>query len=142
MELSTLATSKNEKEGKWFRVELYGKKQDFALKLLGSDSDEVISFQRDKIRNLNISGKTYEEMNDDEIEELIEMGNENAIIRIAGISSIKVTRKGWELTDVPVTMNGEELKNDEKSYKKLIENIPAIKDFIFNISKKRDNFLD
>lgn len=148
MDILNLSTVKNEKEGKWFRVELYGQEQPFALKLLGSDSDRVIAFQRDQIRKIKSINKEYDELSDEELDEFFELNDDAIIIRINGISSISYERRAfgkakWELDESePVTIGDTVLKNDEESYRLLIEKIPAIKDFILEKTKDRANFLD
>lgn len=144
MDLSNLVTSENEKEGKWFQVEVYGKKQDFALKLLGNDSDEVIHFQRSQLRNLNMLKKDADELTEVELNEILELSEDAIITKIVGISSIKTKGRfnsEFELIDEPVTIGDVELKNDKKSYKLLLEKVPAIKDFILSKTNDRQNFL-
>ena len=144
MEISNLVTSDNEKNGKWFQVELYGKKQNFALNILGDDADEVVKFARNRIREIAKNNeKKYAEMTDNEMDDYEGLADDNVIVRLNGISSIK-TKLGsdFELIDEPVTLQGRELKNDEESYRFLIEKIPALSMFILNTSRKRSNFLD
>ena len=145
MDISNLTTSTNEQEGKWFQVELYGKKQPFALKILGNESDEVIFYQREQLKKLKEIGKEAEEMTDDEFTELLDAGEEAIITRIVGISSVRQKGKfnsEFELINEAVILDGKELKNDKTSYKTLVEKIPAIKDFILKKSRDRSNFLD
>ena len=102
MEISNLVTSDNEKNGKWFQVELYGKKQNFALNILGDNSDKVVKFSRNRIKQMAVD-KKYSELTDDELDELLSIANDNVIVRLNGISSIK-TKLGsnFELIDDPV----------------------------------------
>lgn len=133
MDLGSLATFNNANEGVWTQVELYGKKQDFELCILGEDSDDVYSYSKEKIKKLRKSVKGGEvEIDDETMEELLDSADEDVICRLNGIRALDGTE---------VTMNGEVLKNDLKSYRKLVKNIPAIKDFILKVSKDRNCFL-
>lgn len=133
MDLGTLATLDNANDGVWVQVELYGKKQDFELCILGEDSDKVFQFTKDKIKKLrkNVKG-TEVELDDDSMDTILESADEDVICRVNGIRALDGTE---------VTMNGAVLKNDEKSYTKLVKNIPAIKEFILAVSKDRTRFL-
>lgn len=133
MELGNLATLDNSNEGVWVQAELYGKKQDFELCILGEDSDKVYQYSKNKIKNLrkNIKGKDVQ-LDDESMDEILDSVDEDVICRLNGIRA----KDGSELT-----MNGTTLQNDEKSYNLLIKNIPALKMFILEFSKDRKNFL-
>lgn len=133
MDLGNLATFDNANEGVWVQVELYGKKQDFELCILGEDSDDVYEFTKDKIKKLrkNVKGADVE-LDDESMDTILDSADDDVICRLNGIRAIDGT---------DVTMNGITLKNDEKSYRLLVKNIPAIKDFIIQVSKDRTYFL-
>lgn len=133
MDLGTLATLNTSNEGVWVQVELYGKKQDFELCILGEDSDKVYEYSKNKIKKLRKNVKGGEiDLDDEAMEDIFESADEDVIIRLNGIRALD----GSE-----VTLNGKTLKNDVKSYTMLVENIPAIKEFITKFSKERTNFL-
>lgn len=133
MDLGNLATLDNANEGVWVQVELYGKKQDFELCILGEDSDKVHNYTKNKIKKLrtNIKGGDID-FDDKSVDEILDSVDEEVVTRLNGIRALDGT---------DVTLNGVALKNDVKSYKLLIEKIPALKDFITTISKDRTHFL-
>ena len=130
MELKNLATKDNADNGIWFQAVLYGEKQPFEIKILGNDADAVSKFTKDRLRKVKI--KQDNTIDGAMIDELIEGEEAGVLVRIAGLRS----------TDgEPLTLNGEELKDDVESYKKLIRAIPAVKEFVLEISRERANFL-
>lgn len=133
MDLGKLSTLNSSNEGVWVQVELYGEKQDFELCILGEDSDKVFEFTKNKLKKLRKNVKGGElDLDDEAMENILDTANEDVVVRLNGIRSLDGT---------DVTLNGKTLKNDEKSYTMLVENIPAIKEFITGISKDRTNFL-
>lgn len=143
MEIGNLVTQKEANEGKWFPVILYGKRQNFAINIFGSDSDVIQKFQREQFKKLQENRKDLEEMSDDMIDELLSSNVDSVIARMNGLRSIKWEKFGvkWDFIDEPLTLNGKELKSDECSYRLLIESIPAVKDFVNKKSNERMNFL-
>jgi hypothetical protein len=141
MDLTALMTQDNAEAGVWTRVELYGRKQDFELKILGNDSDEVQKYNRTQMKKmrLNAGKKT---LDDDDIDNVFELNNDGVVVRIAGIRGLQFDKKHKEIVGYePVMLEGKELKNDKESYRLLVEKIPAIKEFVFKISGERTNFL-
>lgn len=138
MELGNLVTKDGANEGKWFQVILYGQKQNFDIKILGEDSDVVQNYNRAKLRKMKNAVKkgssNLNDIDDDTMEELLDSADENVIVRIDGLRT-----HGNE--EEPLTIGKKVLKNDKESYRLLIENIPAIKDFVLNKSNERTNFL-
>jgi len=149
MDLNKLVTQENSDAGVWFPVVLYGKPADFDLLILGDDSDTVQQHSRQKVKKLkNIIPKDNKgnitEIDDEAIDELLESGNEDVIIRIADIRGWKVERKGKNEISrepEPVTLNGKELGNDKESFKLLVEKIPELKEFVLSKARDRTNFL-
>ncbi len=143
MEIGNLITQEVADEGKWFGVILYGKKQPFAIKIYGSDSDRLQKFQREQFKKLQENRKDLDEMSDEVIEQVLESNIDSVIVRIGGLKSIKWNKfgEGFEFIDEPVTMNGKTLKDDEASFRELIDKIPAVKDFVNKKSNERTNFL-
>ena len=149
MELDQLVTQDNADTGVWFPVELYGKPADFDLLILGDDSDAVQQHGRKTMKKLKgvmaKSAKSSEvELDDETVDELADSGDEAVLVRIAGIRGWNVERKNSKVISrqpEPVTLNGEELKNDTASYRKLISKIPALKEFVLKVSGDRTNFL-
>jgi hypothetical protein len=149
MDISNLATQENSDSGLWFPVELYGKSADFDLLILGDDSDIVQQHSRKKMKkfkNLAIKEKTNkdDEFDDETIDEMLESGDEDILVRIAGIRGWKVERKGSKIISKepePVTFGEKVLSNDRESFKFLISKMPAIKDFVLSKARDRTNFL-
>jgi hypothetical protein len=141
MDITNLATQDNAETGVWARAELYGRKLDFELNILGIDSDAVQKFNRAQMKKLRLNtGKP--ELDDEALDAVLESGGEGVLIRIAGIRGLQFGKKHKEITGYePVTLEGKELKNDRESYRLLIEKIPAVKDFVLKISGDRTNFL-
>lgn len=134
MDIGNLVSQENANEGVWFQAVVYGKKQQFDMKILGSDSDKVKEFEREQFRKLNLSKKNIknETFSDDVIDDVLDSIDEKAIIRIAGIRSRDKD---------PLAINGIELKSDKASYSLLLKKIPELKDFIMDKSEERTNFL-
>lgn len=132
MDLGKLATQDNANEGVWIQAVIYGKKQPFDIKILGADSDAVALFNRERLKSLKINSKNGIDVDDDAIDEILDNNDENVVIRIAGLRS---------RDKEPLMLNGIELQSDIRSYRLLVEKIPAVKDFIMKISNERTNFL-
>jgi hypothetical protein len=140
LDISDLVTQNNAESGVWTRVELYGKKQDFELNILGNDSDAVQKFNREQVKKMRRNaGK---EPDDEAVDALLDVSDEGVLVRIAGIRGLTFDGKHKEITGhESVTLEGTELENDRKSYQLLIGKIPAIRDFVLKISGDRVNFL-
>jgi len=150
MELDRLVTQDKADAGKWFPVELYGKRQDFDLLILGDDSDTVTRFNREMMKKLKgavVKDKKgrADEFDDDTIDAMFDSNEEVALVRIADIRGWKRERdkngKVISETPEPVTLNGKEIKSDKESFKLLISKIPAIKEFVLSKARDRTNFL-
>lgn len=139
MDLSKFATKENSDNGVWFPVKVDGQKLPLALKLVGADADVVIKFDRDRLRKIGISKDGKANLDEDTLDELLETQDDAILVRICGISSYDWKKQ--ELSDEPVTWGDKTLGNDKKSYSILIENIPALKNFIKEKSDERSNFL-
>lgn len=143
MELSELVTQNNAEEGKWFPVILYGKKQNFALKIIGADSDEVVDMQRNLLKKIKGKGRDFENLDDEDIENLLDSKEDMVVSRIKGIKTIQWKHGKYEFVDNdPVTLDGEVVGENKKSYIKLLELIPALSNFVLDKSNERTNFLD
>ncbi|MDR1250144.1 MAG: hypothetical protein LBK63_12695 [Treponema sp.] len=140
MELDNLVTQNNAEAGVWTQVELYGKKQDFELNILGNDSDAVQKFNREQVKKMRRNaGK---EPDDETMDALLETSDEAVLVRIAGIRGLTFDKEHKEITgQESVTLEGTALQNDQKSYRLLVKKIPAVKDFVLKISGDRANFL-
>jgi hypothetical protein len=149
MELDNLVTQDLADNGVWSPVMLYGKPADFDLLILGEDSDIVQQYSRKSLKKIkSFMGRTARsdkiELDDEAIDELADSSGEAVLIRIAGIRGWDVERKGSkEISRKPekVTLGGVELKNDRASYALLIKKIPAVKEFVLQVSGDRANFL-
>jgi hypothetical protein len=150
MDISHLVTQDNADNGVWTMVELYGREQDFELRILGNDSDAVQKFNREQVRKMR--SNTRKELSDEIIDSAFELSIEGVLVRISGIRGLKFDEKHKEFLEyVPVVIKYEdketgeekerELKNDKESYQFLIEKIPALKEFVLKISGDRTNFL-
>lgn len=138
MDIENLITQDNANEGIWFQAVLYGKKQNFDIKIIGADSDIVQQHQREQLRKVKSSMKNgkqnIEDIDDDTFEELLDSSDDNVVIRINGLRT-------HNKVDEPLTLGSTILENNSKSYSLLIEKIPALKEFILKKSNERLNFL-
>lgn len=137
-DLSAFATKDNAEEGVILPVKIDGMKLPIALKIYGSDSDVVRQYEREKIRKLGIGKNGKNEIDEDEFEELLE-SDEGVIVRIGGIYAYDWKKK--TTIEEPTVLNGKTLGCDKKSYEYLIENLPALKDWVMERSNNRSNFL-
>lgn len=139
MDISGLVTQDNSEKGVWTQVEIYGKKQDFDVCVLGADSDAVVLYKRRKeIEAQRIVGSLFGKKDDDETrietaDDIRGQSVEDAVVRLAGVRS----RDGS-----PLMLQGVELKSDNASYRLLCEKIPDMVQFIVGFSNRRSNFLD
>ena len=137
-DLSAFATKDNADEGVVFPVKINGMKLPIALKIYGDDSDIVKQYDRQKLRKMDFdkNGKLDKEV----MEDLLDSADEAIVIRIGGLWSYDWKKEKIDESD-PVILNGQTLGCDKKSYKLLIENLPAIKEFVTEKAKDRTNFL-
>lgn len=139
MDISGLVTQDNSEKGVWTQVEIYGKKQDFDVCVLGADSDAVVLYKRRKeIEAQRLVGSLLGKKDDDETrietaDDIRGQSVEDAVVRLAGVRS---------RDDKPLTLQGVELKSDNASYRLLCEKIPDIIQFVVGFSNRRANFLD
>jgi len=138
-DLSCFATKDRADEGVILPVKIKGTKIPLAVKVYGSDSDAVIEHDKEKIRKLGLGKKGKNEVDEDAVEELLEHQDDDYVVRIGGLYSYDWKKK--KTVDDPVILFGKELKNDEESYRFLIEKMPSIKEWIKEQSDDRDNFL-
>ena len=138
-DLSAFATQEKAEEGVWFPVKLYGKKLPLAICLYGDDSDVVLRYNRDRLRKMKVGKNGSTELDSETLEELLDTADDNVIVRIAGISAYDLKKN--ENIDEPLVLFEKTLGNDAKSYRFLIEKIPALKQFILEKSGERTNFL-
>ncbi len=139
-DLSCFATKEKADEGVIIPVKIDGNKLPIALKIYGSDSDVVKQFERNKIRKLGIGKKGKKELDEDDIEEPLDDHDEGIIFRICCIYSYDWKKKSVVEND-PVVLFGKTLGNDHASYAYLVENMPALKEWITEKSNDRENFL-
>lgn len=139
-DLSGFATKKEADEGVVLPVKIKGKKLPLAIKLFGGDSDVVKEYERSKIRKLGLGKKGKNDLDEDDIDELLDSQDDAVLIRIGGVYSYDWDKEEI-VKDDPVQLFGRIIQNDKVSYKFLIENIPALKDWILETSNERDNFL-
>lgn len=138
MDISGLVTQDKAEKGVWTQVELYGKKQDFDICILGADSDAVVLHRRRKeMEAQRLVGSLLGKKDDDETrtetaDDIRGENVEDAVVRIAGLRS----RDGS-----PLTLQGVELKCDSASYRLLCEKIPDMIQFVVGFSNRRSNFL-
>ena len=138
-DLSAFATKKMADEGVILPVKIDGIKFPMAMKIYGSDSDVVVQYERNKIRKLGLGKKGKSELDEDDIEELLE-DEEGTLCRIGGVYTYDWKKK-TVVENEPVTLNGKTIDCDKKSYEYLIEEMPAIKNWIKEQSNDRANFL-
>lgn len=138
MDIENLVTQDNANEGVWFQAILYGKKQNFDVKIIGADSDTVQQYQREQARKMKSTFKggksSIDDIDDDTFEELLDSSDDNVVIRMNGL---RTHNKHEE----PLTIGNVTLGNDKKSYELILEKIPALKEFVLKKSNERLNFL-
>jgi hypothetical protein len=148
MDISNLATKDSAEQGQWFRFEAYGKKWPFDLKILGADSDDVQKYNRKRLRSElfgKIQSGKFEEISEADYEDIDDLSDESVLVRLADIRGYQYapedkkqrTRIGYE----PVMLFDRELKAERKDFQYLIDQIPAVKDFVLKVSGERTNFL-
>lgn len=139
-DLTAFATKDNADDGVIIPVKIDGAKLPVALKIFGSDSDVVKDYERAKLRKIKFGKNGKTDIDEDVFEELLESQDEAVVIRIGGIYSWNWKKNEIDESD-PVVLDGQTLGNDKKSYKFLIEKLPAIKDWVMEKSNDRANFL-
>ena len=139
-DLSGFATKDNADEGVVIPVKIDGTKFPIAIKVFGSDSDVVKDYERAKIRKLKIGMKGKTDIDEEDIEELLDSQDEAVLIRIGGLWSYDWKKEEVDESD-PVKLGEITLGCDKKSYKLLIEKLPALKDWVMEKSNDRTNFL-
>lgn len=140
-DLSAFATKDNADEGVVIPVKIDGTKLPIALKIYGSDSDVVKDYERKQLRKIKLGKNGKTDIDEEVFEELLDSQDEAVIIRIGGLWSYDWKKEEVDESD-PVKL-GENvvLGCDKKSYKLLIEKLPAIKEWVMEKSNDRTNFL-
>jgi hypothetical protein len=154
MNISNFATRDNSEQGQWLQVIVNGIKMPFDLKILGTDSDAVQKYNRQRLRS-GVFGKVqagkFDEMTDEDYETLDDHSDEAVLVRLVDIRGYKYAPEdkkqrlpiGYEdvnLFDHTIKATGNE-KETRENFKFLIYHIPAIKDFVLEKSRQRENFL-
>ncbi len=139
-DLSCFATKVKADEGVILPVKIGGTKIPLAIKLYGSDSDVVQEFERERLREVSVGIQGKNQIDEEKIDALLDKADDAVIVRIGGVYAYD-----WKAKKViegeSVELLGTVIKDDEKSYRFLIENMPAIKDWVKENSNNRDNFL-
>ena len=139
-DLSAFATKDNADEGVVIPVKIDGQKIPLALKIYGSDSDVVKDYERSILRKIKMGKDGKTDIDEEDYEELLDSQDDGVLIRIGGLWSYDWNKKAVDESD-PVILDGKTLGCDKKSYKLLIEKLPALKDWVMEKSKDRANFL-
>lgn len=139
-DLSAFATKDNADEGVILPVKIDGTKFPIALKIYGSDSDVVKDYERKQLRKIKLGKNGKTDIDEEVFEELLDSQDEAVILRIGGMWSYDWKKEAVDESD-PVSFGETVLGCDKKSYRLLIEKIPAIKDWIMEKSNDRANFL-
>jgi hypothetical protein len=148
MDISNLATRDNAEQGQWFQFEAYGRKFPFELKILGSDSDAVQKYNRKRLRSElfgKIQAGKFDEMTDADYEAFDDLSDESVLVRLVDIRGYQYAPDdkkhrvfvGYE----PVVLFDRELKATRDDFQHLIDQVPAVKDFVLEKSRLRENFL-
>lgn len=137
-DLSAFATKDNADEGKIFPVKIDGMKLPIALKIFGDDSDVVKNHERSRLRKMEFEKDGS--INKESMEDLLDTADESILVRIGGLWSYNWDEQEVDEKD-PVILFGKTLGCDKKSYAFLIDKVPAIKDFVTEKAKDRNNFL-
>ena len=139
-DLSGFATKDNADEGVVIPVKIDGTKFPIALKIFGSDSDVVKDYERKQLRKIKLGKNGKTDIDEEVFEELLDSQDEGVLIRIGGLWSYDWKKEAVDESD-PVKLGVTVLGCDKKSYKLLIEKLPAIKDWVMEKSNDRANFL-
>ena len=138
--LDSFATKQRATDGVIMPVRINGVKMPIAINILGSDSDVIQEYEKDKIRNLGLGKKGKKEIDEDDIDNLLDSKNKDALVRINGVFMYD-----WENKEVveegKLVLKGKEIKNDSASYKFLLSEIPSLIDWVIEQSNNRLNFL-
>jgi len=140
-DLAELCTAQNERDGVWVQVQVFGKKWNVEVCILGNESDVVQAYSRDKMRELRkyITFSQGEvDASDEAFDDAMSDGVADALVRFVGIR--KFTDKS------PLAFDGKELgtvKTDDNAdlYEALLRGSPDIRKFITAEAQKRNNFL-
>lgn len=141
-DLSGFATKKLADEGVLLPVIIDGIRFPMAIQIFGSDSDVVKEYERERIRKLMKSStkKNNKGFDDEEVDELLDDQDEGVILRMG-----KIVTYDWKKKRVvenePVVLYDKTITNDHDSKAYLIEEMPAIKDWVKEKSNERGNFL-
>ena len=140
-DISGFATKKLAEEGVVLPVKIDGLKFPMAIQIFGSDSDPVKEFEREKIRKLMKSTKRNKNgFDEEEVDEFLDDQDEGVILRMGNIYTYDWKKKKI-VENEPVTLNGKTIGNDNASKAYLIEEMPAIKEWVKENSNERGNFL-
>lgn len=139
-DLSAFATKDNADEGVVIPVKIDGTKFPIALKIFGSDSDVVKDYERKQLRKIKLGKNGKTDIDEEVFEELLDSQDEAVILRIGGLWSYDWKKEAVDESD-PVRLGETVLGCDKKSYRLLIEKLPAIKDWVMEKSSDRANFL-
>jgi len=139
-DLSGFATKDNADEGVVIPVKIDGTKFPIALKIFGSDSDVVKDYERKQLRKIKLGKNGKTDIDEEVFEELLDSQDEAVILRIGGLWSYD-WKKGEVDESDPVRLGETVLGCDKKSYRLLIEKLPAMKDWVMEKSSDRANFL-
>ena len=140
-DISGFATKKMSEEGVVLPVKIDGLRFPMAIQIFGSDSDPVKEFEREKIRKLMKSTKKNKNgFDEEEVDEFLDDQDEGVILRMGDIYSYDWKKKKIVEND-PVKLNDKIIGNDYASKMYLIQEMPAIKDWVKENSNDRGNFL-
>ena len=139
-DLSAFATKDNADEGVVIPVKIDGTKFPIALKIFGSDSDVVKDYERKQLRKIKLGKNGKTDIDEEVFEELLDSQDDGVLIRIGGLWSYDWKKESVDESD-PVRLGETVLGCDKKSYKLLIEKLPAIKEWVMEKSNDRANFL-
>lgn len=136
VDISSLVTQDNADEGVWVQAELYGNKQPFEIKILGSDNDEVMLHQKKVEKDASKAlSAVFGRGGVEDIETADDIRGkaiENAVVRMNGLRG----------TDgKPLVLQGVELGSNRDSYVLLCRKIPAVVDFVVQKSNERMLFM-
>lgn len=140
-DLSELFTKSNSDSGVWTQAVLLGKKYEIEVLVIGADSDEVQVYSREKMREMqkkiSVGRDKHIDIDDEAIDSIFENKLDEAMVRFKGIRKTGGAPLMLGDKEIPVLKTRE----CEDVYRKILEGMPALKDFIMSESNDRTNFL-
>ena len=140
IDLSEFVTQDNAEKGVWFDLVIGGRTTGVEINVLGKDSERVAIYAKKAEKRMTkmfqsaLTGKknTFDADDEEEARRDIDDRIDSAVVRTNGIR-----KKGGGI----VVVNGQEIGQDEESYRYFYRLIRDAVDFVIDKSADRSNFL-